>query len=308
MDKEVLTTALDNAMWKVADKVFKDLSAGMSAETLTQNVWEALNALGNLQKGNPPDYDDPWVALFYMTWYQPKQIQLVHFLMETLNQMTSLTSRYSRLRLIDFGCGTFATKFAVAWLIGDMLENRNAPTTVAVDCYDPSRRMIELGNLLWRQFCNEIRDYPQLKSLNDATKMVKSRTFTSLGHLLSSQDDGTDELQWLSAIHAVYEENSLEVSDNLLKIMTRSEPECGILSVHNDRYQSNLLEQVSPFGINTYEVNQLQPVSGIPHILHHITQWRHNVNLRLTQRHSYLGRNVTWSFANALGLVYTKKS
>ena len=39
---------------------------------------KALRSLKELQQGRKADYGNEWVAIFYLTWYQPRQIQLAY--------------------------------------------------------------------------------------------------------------------------------------------------------------------------------------------------------------------------------------
>lgn len=160
MDNELLFGALDRAITRVANNQYNGLSDKMSPTELGDKVHWSLNSLRELQRGNPPNYNDPWIALFYITWYQPKQIHLAHSLIEeqkTIRNTNSLLIDNSQsLHVIDFGCGALAMKFAVAWAVAEALENGEQFSSVKVDSYDVNTPMLRIGISLWNEFETEI--------------------------------------------------------------------------------------------------------------------------------------------------------
>ena len=88
---------------------------------------------------------------FYLTWYQPKQIQLAHSLIMEWNTNSLLINNSQNLHVIDFGCRALAMKFAIAWAVTEALENREQISYVTVDSYDANPSMIRLLKLINHQ-------------------------------------------------------------------------------------------------------------------------------------------------------------
>ena len=127
MDQAALFEAIDRAITKVAETEFQRLSAEMGKDALTNKVHATLGSFKGLRQGIPPDYRDPWVALFYLTWFQPGQIQLAHDLIDRMKQKRGsrglIGKHHGKLQVLDIGCGALATLFAVAWAAADTLND-----------------------------------------------------------------------------------------------------------------------------------------------------------------------------------------
>ena len=91
---------LDRAIKEVAEREYQRLSRGLSCGDVAGRVDKALDSLGKLQKREEPDYDCEWVALFYLTWYQPRQINLVYSYLDCRK-----VELPERLQVVDLGCG-----------------------------------------------------------------------------------------------------------------------------------------------------------------------------------------------------------
>ncbi len=66
---------LDRAIADVAKMEYARLTVGMDLEGRKQHVDGALESLKDLGRGGKPYYDE-WIALFYLTWHQPRHIHL----------------------------------------------------------------------------------------------------------------------------------------------------------------------------------------------------------------------------------------
>ena len=78
--RAAVTNALDVAIAQVAQKEISRLSAGLSPDEIAKNICVALHELESLQQGGMPNYGNEWVAVFYLLWYQPAQINLAYTL------------------------------------------------------------------------------------------------------------------------------------------------------------------------------------------------------------------------------------
>lgn len=308
MEKELLFGALDRAITKVADDQYKRLSNKISRNGLNRRVHQYLNFLSGLQQGNPPNYNDPWIALFYLTWYQPKQIHLAHSLIEEQKRIRNTNSllidNSQSLHVIDFGCGSLAMKFAVVWAVAEALESGEQISSVTIDSYDANLSMIQLGISLWDEFKVRIQNTPKLVHLFRAINMVKGQCAT-LNHAPSIKIDNPSTV-WLSAIHTVYKNNTRQVKTELANLSRITNPNIGFLSVHNHAQQSHLLPQISPFVSTQYNRQERTLSPKYNDVLPAITQWRRNINTKIPQQHPFLSSSVTWAFSNALGWIYIR--
>ena len=308
MNIEALTGALDRAITKVADRQFLKLSSWMPRLGWSNRIRPALDSLGQLQRGNPPNYEDPWIVLFYLTWYQPGQIQLARLMVEGLKQARGneslLANGCRSLHVVDFGCGALAMQFAVAWAVADALERQEPISCVKVDSYDANPAMFDLGKILWEQFKEEVKYDPRLRQLSKSAEMIEARC--NKPESLFPYKILAEEERWLSAIHAVYSSNVEEVKGDLAKICYIAKPNVGFLSGHNHNQQYGLLQQASPFSSPQYKQWRLGLVPQFENFLPKITQWRRSLNTRMIPGHIFLSNEVTWGFPSALGWGFTK--
>lgn len=149
MDIVTFTAVLDQAIAEVAAREFSLLSEGMTKEEWSSKVHQSLNSLGGLQQSSPPDYNDPWIALFYMTWYQPGQIHLVRSLIEEQRKARGsgrlLEDDRQLLHIIDFGCGALAMRFGLVLALAEALERGEDITEIHIDSIDPNTAMVQMG-------------------------------------------------------------------------------------------------------------------------------------------------------------------
>ena len=160
MDIGAITTVLDQSIAKVAAREFGLLSEGLTKEEWSSSVHQSLNSLGGLQQSNPPNYDDPWIALFYSTWYQPGQIQLVHLLIDEQRKARGdeqlLGSDHQILNVVDFGCGALAVRFGLVLAVAAALELGEDIDEVHIDSIDPNTAMAQLGVKIWNEFLSQV--------------------------------------------------------------------------------------------------------------------------------------------------------
>ena len=307
MDQAALFEAIDRAITKVAETEFQRLSAGMAKDALTKRVHQALGFLGGLQEGDPPNYNNPFVPLFYLIWYQPRQIYHAHHLIHWMNrrrQASQLVPDSSHgLHVIDFGCGALAMQFAVAWVAAEALESGASIKGIRIDSYDEAAPMVHLGQALWGEFKKEIDDDARLRHLSLAASLIKPRS----GHpnsLLTFGERAVGEERWLSALHAVYASNLDLVKQSLARIAGEFEPDFGIMSCFLNYKPIDLLRQASPcenqgFGSANVGFSE-QTEASLPNV----TQWRRDLKKRI-DGHPFLENEVPWR-RPAFGLIYTR--
>lgn len=308
---------IDRAVAEVAEREFRRLTCDLSEEETVDQVHSALEELGKLGKsGGTPAYDCELVALFYLTWYQARQINLVYSL---LDQRSVRLPR--RLHVVDLGCGAMAVQFALAVFAA---TSDQAGTRISLSGIDDSRPMIAVGVELWNCFRKMIREEARgfratetIHQLDRVTTAISKehRTFDSLesyrrsfdeficgeadrrtaedrsnlpSYLVHAQEKRAawDRLvarstYWLTSVHAVYHcPQQLRVGRDLLN------PKGILLTADGPRFGD--LASVHLF--REIVVNPRR--HGL---LRRTTRWRRELNERLRRQHSYLHRPVQWN-------------
>lgn len=193
---------LDSAIAEVAQENYARLSTEFPS---SQWVDSALEALRRLQNCDEPDYDLEGVNVFYLSWYQPRQIHLAYVALRQL-----LDRRRPPRYVVDYGCGAWAVQFALAMILAEKPELQGAG--IAVHGVDSSESMKRIGKELWSKFLLKIvgeRGSHFLK-LHDAMKsMEDSCTYhatieDALAAVQGSRTDGAPGDCWFTAIHAIY--------------------------------------------------------------------------------------------------------
>ena len=311
MDQSVLFTVLDRSIAKVADIEFRQLSRGLGEEAVAIKVGEALDALGGLQQGNPPDYRNPWVALFYLTWYQPGHIRLAHDLILSLGERKDgglfTEAGNTTLRVVDFGCGALAMLFGISWIVADAIEQGADVECIRVDSYDTGDSMIKLGIGAWNQFKDSLSNIPDLHYLRIATKNLVQPEFWGSDPTTSCSHSESTEGKWLTAMHTVYRESLDPTKQKLGEIATRFTPDVGLFTCHADRGSLELLDQASPLQSNTYHRWNKEIFLPSAEVLNDVTQWRRKIAEEFTIDHRFLSRNVTWGCSRASALMSVRR-
>ena len=145
--------AFDTAITRVADREWKRLSKGETPKDALDRVAKALESLQSLQsRDSMPAYDDEWVALFYLLWYQPRQVYVAYLLLAEM--LTERADESQSLRVIDLGCGALATAFGLTMaIVARREENLPVPAEVSVSairsqCPDAQSWRDALGGVL----------------------------------------------------------------------------------------------------------------------------------------------------------------
>ena len=166
---QAIARALDASIADVAAKEFHRISRGMSDQEIATATTHALDSLGRLQTGQRiPNYGE-WDALFYLTWYQPRQINLAYTVARRIpKDQNPLLEGRGNLQVVDFGCGALAMQFGLALMAADTLENRGSYPRMAIVSTDSRDEMPRIGRQMWCRFVEEIDDarkYPELDAL-----------------------------------------------------------------------------------------------------------------------------------------------
>ena len=201
---EALDEAIASVTWenyrRLADEY---LRRERQPSDISARLEKAFESIDLLRTGGQPRYDR-WDAPLYVSWYQARQ---VHLVCAVLDQHRPPPSR-KPLRIVDIGCGAWATPIALA-----MLEARRHPALhdreVSVHGIDPALPMTQMGEKLWLEFgcAAEARGLPI-----DFIEMIdEDRIFTSVDAYPDSLSRDASSESWLLAIHALYDESQPKI-------------------------------------------------------------------------------------------------
>lgn len=222
--------ALDTAVAEVAEDEYRRLSRGKSRKGIAKRVARVLRSFEQLQSGMPPKYNK-WDALLYLTWYQPRQINLA----------LAAVARYPQaprpIHVIDVGCGALATTIAMAiWAASS--EARRSDIDIEVHGIDPSDDMTRIGLRLLRRFSSIVASEPSLSRL----RMTLGRVEENMGiHRTLDEYYSSDSAKrgmrrgstcWLTVIHAVYASNVDSLREDLKRIRHKSSPAYEVVTCH----------------------------------------------------------------------------
>ena len=239
--RKLVTCLLDEAIATVAEEEFNRLrSAANNDFQVARKVTEAVRSLRNLQQGEEPAYNE-WDALFYLTWYQPRQINLALYILQELYEdaRRRLGSDFP-LHIIDVGCGALAVQFAAAILAA---ENQRAGNDLTVSGIDPSEPMKRIGEALWSKFRLFLGDHSDLSDLSRTCDHMANncQLFDSHSSYFCSEGGrpwGPPWIErWITAVHACYESNWFEIQRALQELRDRYSPNAILVTSHRSRQE-----------------------------------------------------------------------
>ena len=285
MNQGLVTEALSKAIVEEAELSFAGLREGLGRNAVKERVENALEQLKDLRTGAMPDYGDPWVALFYVLWYQPSQINLVYSSLRPFGG-----GEHERWQVVDFGAGALAAQFSVALALAE----GGQPATV-VQSIEPNDAMFEIGNAIWNRFVDVLDD----DNLRRACRNTTAER-CSVGDI----ERRKGARRALLGIHPVYHENRDSVAADMRTLRKELKPHLGVVSTH--RMNGQLARSVSPF--KRVKETEVEPVfSGY---LHEITALRRRIWTSLGQptgiAQAYLRSQVSWEWRAATVLIYDR--
>ncbi len=301
MDWRTVAHVLDKAIVTVAAQEFNRLAGDLNNDRIVaEKVTEALEALDRLQSGYKPEFNE-WEALFYLTWYQPRQINIA---LTILRQFANARNEHLRegypLLIIDVGCGALAVQIAAAIVAA---EHQLEGLGVSVQGIDPSESMKKIGEDLWLEFWIIADRHPSLSYLS-STCDVMTDTYSLFDSDTSYYHSEEAFLQyypapecWLTAVHIVYESNKQCIKDILQKIQDRSGPNLILVTSHASKCGIASFAAGGNFEIDWLESNTLLLSGELPKT----TEWRKHLISRLSPQargdivQPFLSNPVQWN-------------
>ena len=259
----------------------------MTPHQVARRVGRALDSLGGLQHGIAPTYDE-WDALFYLTWYQPRQVSLNHLVAAHL-----FSDGPQPVHIIDFGCGALASRFAFA-VSAAMLDV--SPSKLHVDLHgiDKSEPMVRIGNAMWSKFVGSVSD-PHLAAVFRA---VDYHTYASYEDYRRSPDAQVRGVYpspncYLLAVHTTYDSNKVELRETFSAIRAERDPAATIIVCQASKEQVAI--QVAGGGFRRLRLVLERSWDGELGV---VTQWRRGLVPQLQTAdpivRSFLSPAVQW--------------
>ncbi len=192
-----------------------------------------MSSLLNLGRGISPKYDE-WDALLYLTWYQPRQVNLALALAWPFREQPQ------PLHIIDLGCGSMAMAMAIAIAVAES-ELSEEDVHIELHGIDPSEAMTAIGLRLWRTFSSIVRSRPRIRMACERTQEWMG-TWRSLEKYYESGRAHKGWIYpspncWLLAVHAIYASNWSDLQSAFRLIRKRSDPCYEVVTCHTVGYE-----------------------------------------------------------------------
>ena len=309
---------LDEAIASVAEEEFNRLRRATNDNAqIAANVTAALSSLDKLPKGVEPKYNE-WDALFYITWYQPRQINMALKILRRFYEK----SRYKHQRagrpfhVIDVGCGALAVQFAMALLA---TECRWKGADVTVIGIDPSEPMRNIGDALWLEFWSNLSSHPNLNKHSELSDLERfcdcmassCESFDSFSSYRCSKvglSQATERSEcWMMAVDVVYTSNKNKIKEAIQAIRNQCKPNKNFLTCKNqhDRLEAARFvvdkgfECEMKLGVEDLWFEETLPIT---------TKWRRSLitelNVQIERQRQLLNNPVKWAGGNNTALFY----
>ena len=180
--------------------------------------------MAGLTDGVPPDYNE-WDALFYLTWYQPRQINLTHLVASHV-----FAKGPQPIHVIDIGCGASVSQFAFAIAYASL----NVPVSemwIDIHGIDTSDAMKRLGDAMWAEFVALVDD-PHLAAVCEAMVGTSYDSYDAYSRSPDPHEPGVHPSPncYLLAIHAIYQSNKDELRRTFSTARAERDPAETIIS------------------------------------------------------------------------------
>ena len=334
-DKRAILNAIDEAITTVARERLLQLAGDMqSSKSLTetaQKIESSLHSLTRLQSKSIPDYDD-WDALFYLTWYQPRQINLAYSVLTGIRSNLEFANKPLWIRdvspiengkfyFIDFGCGCLATMFAVSIAAADSIAYGNRVSRIVIECIDNSSAMIDLGEKTWGRFVSFMKEmYPKHPICRIFDGLIRYNTHTEVNlYDLETLPENTP--CYLTAFHCAYEDNLDQIRSDLGSLVVQYNPDGVVLTTQAFKNESRILRHcLPPTALGGYKEKLIHDhvKTQFEGALGRVTDWRINLLGILSQSkeeislscdygliQNYLTNAVEWNYNNVAYHLYS---
>ena len=195
-----------------------------------QAIITALRGLQGLAKAQAPDYDDEWLSLLYVAWYQPTHVNMAYTLVQSVpDHHNPLSSGKGGLHVQDFACGPFAMQFGFALALAEKLRDRGSGLVPTIYSHDNSDRMWNLGLDLYQEFHRVIENHSEGDLLFHMTHACTNLRFRA------PEPPFPRSTNWLTVLHAAYPgEIGTDIEIEVERRLMNQRPEIVIVTAHPD--------------------------------------------------------------------------
>ena len=208
LDKAIARAGLNALAVAMEKPPYSAMEPGARKQAVLAKSDALRKSLGSLVSA---DYADDVTVAAYLFTYQASHIGLAWAMVNEMGRnrpdANLLLMDSGKLHVIDFGCGALAMQFGVALAAAEAIENGEKIDAVVIDGIDTSRQMQDIGMSVWREFCNVVNSDPRLEALSRVCGLI---AFNCHENYRSVQQIPNAEV-WLSAIHAVYQNNKTQI-------------------------------------------------------------------------------------------------
>ena len=205
--------------------------------------------LGSLQK---PDYDCEYVPPAYVIRYQISHILMAWRALSRIDDRLKErwgvgAGRGELLRIVDFGAGVSAGRIGAALMAAEAFEDGRSIDHILFDEIDISSPMLEMGELIWQAFTQEVQRKLADSTLAYAVKIIHSRQYREWSKVKESDCE-----TWLTALHVTYQDQDRGDLKKILKTLYRRVgPVAGAFSCYSSKNRdggdSNLSQMKEDF-------------------------------------------------------------
>ena len=261
-----IATILQEAIRETAECQYVRLSAQCTPDKNPLICTEAaLRALKGLQDGTQPEYD-PWVAMYYLTWYQYPHVNLACAILDKLFHGDPIEEP---MHVIDLACGAMATQFALAVYSATLSPKNRTMPSITMYNIDPSESMRSIGCMLWKKFKGIANQ--NCVALSNACHSIDFKNVSSQEKL----KDITSGRHILIAMHAVYDRNKNDIKSTVQKMRNRFGPIRIVMTCNNTR--ENLAKYAGGDGWQKIDLGKFMTHDN-PLL---VTKWRRDLLKRL---------------------------
>lgn len=306
-NQERAAAVLDKAIADVAREEFNHLIQNLSDSEKMNKIGYAIDELDKLRQVAMPEYDE-WVAPFYLSWHQPRQINLTYSMITDIIDEESVGKEIftatGRLYVVDFGCGALAMQFGVALAIADALQKNQKIHSACVVSYDESESMANIGKKVWKQFQSEVRKDAGLPYLEKACELIETQADRPF------RNPQNNEIIWISAIHSAFSANKDKIKGTLARLTDALRPSVGFVT--SPIVRADVADFVSPFYHNGEYKEHEQNIHSIfrgelPETTKARTELLGSPKWIDAKIINYLENSVTWEWRSVVIRIHTRR-